>query len=136
MYVWRFQQFRAWTGRKAIDDWRGKMSPARQASFDIFMDRIAKMEAWPSGTCDPIKGHAGCWELRWTAEKVEHRVFGYYGKEKEFCMMVGCTHKGKVYDPPGAFEMLDDRKSKVEKGDKNIGGLDDYTVWATGKNEE
>jgi hypothetical protein len=47
MYVWRFKQFKAWTGRKAIDDWRRRLSPARQAALDSFLDRIAKMQAWP-----------------------------------------------------------------------------------------
>src|SRR2546427_1280920 len=123
MYVWRFRQFRTWTGRKAIDDWRRGLSQARRATFDLFLDRVAKMNSWPTGICDPIKNHAGCWELRWTAEKVEHRIFGYYGAGKEFVMLVGCTHKGKVYDPPGAFEILDTRKAQIADG---IGGLDEY----------
>ena len=123
MHVWRFRQFKATSGRKAIDDWRSALSPARRAIFDIFLDRIAKMNAWPTGTCNPIRNHAGCWELRWTAEKVEHRIFGYYSGEKEFAMMVGCTHKGKVYDPPGAFDTLDTRKGQAEN---NQGNLDEY----------
>ena len=122
-YVWRFSQYQAWTRRRAIDDWRKSLSPARRAIFDTFLDRIAKMQNWPTGICDPIKNHVGCWELRWAAEKVEHRILGYYGGEKEFRMMVGCTHKGKIYDPPGAFEILDERKAKVEKGE---GGLSEY----------
>src|SRR6266436_3980282 len=123
MYVWRFRQFRAWTGRLVIDDWGNGLSPGRRAVFDTFLDRIAKMETWPSGICYPIRNHAGCFEIRWTAEKVEHRIFGYYGIGKEFVLLVGCTHKGKVYDPPGAFDMLDDRKTKIANGE---GGLDEY----------
>jgi len=102
------------------------LSPARRAIFDTFLDRIAKMQSWPAGICGPIKNHAGCWELRWTAEKVEHRILGYFGEGKEFNMMVGCTHKGKIYDPPGVFEMLDQRKRQVQDG---TGGLDEYTIW-------
>jgi hypothetical protein len=126
MYVWRFKQFRAWSGRRAIDDWRLRLSPTRRAVFDTFMDRIAKMQSWPPGICDPIGNHAGCWELRWTAEKVEHRILGYFGGGKEFNMMVACVHKGKIYDPPGAFETLDQRKRQVQEG---TGGLDEYTIW-------
>lgn len=132
MYVWRFKQFVAWTGRKAIDDWRSRLSPSRRAIHDVFMDRIAKMDSWPSGICDPLKNHAGCWELRWAAEKVEHRLFGYYGVGKWFIMLVGCTHKGKVYDPHGAFEILDERKTQIENG---AGGLIDYTPWTARRNE-
>jgi hypothetical protein len=132
-HVWSFKQFTALSGRKAIDDWRKGLSPARRATFDSFLDRIAKMKAWPTGLCDPIKNHAGCWELRWTAEKVEHRVFGYYGGEKEFVMVIGCTHKGKVYDPPGAFQSLDERKQKLEKGEAV---LNEYRAWSDSRNEE
>ena len=126
MRVWRFKQFRAWSGRRAIDDWRLRLSPARRAIFDTFLDRIAKMQSWPAGICDPIRNHAGCWELRWTGEKVEHRIFGYFGEGEEFNMMIGCTHKGKIYDPPGVFETLNQRKRHVQDGK---GGLDEYTIW-------
>jgi len=131
-YVWRFRQFKAGSGRKAIDDWRKGLSPARRATFDNFLDRIAKMESWPSVICAPIKNHAACWELRWTSERVEHRIFGYYGGEKEFVMLVGCTHKGRVYDPPGAFQTLDERKQKIESKEA---ALDEYRVWSDSRNE-
>ena len=99
-----------------MTDWRKSLSPARRAIFDTFLDRIAKMKNWPSGICDPLKGHSGCWELRWTAEKVEHRVFGYYGGPSLFVMLVGCTHKGRIYDPHGVFETLDkEENSLMEK---------------------
>lgn len=123
MYVWRFQQFKTWSGRAVIADWRNSLLPARKAVFDLFLNRIAKMESWPNGICDPIKKHSRCWELRWTSERVEHRIFGFYGAAKQFNMMVGCTHKGNVYDPPGAFDTLDRRKADVENGK---GVLDEY----------
>jgi hypothetical protein len=40
-------------------------------------------------------------------------------------MMAGCTHNGKVYDPPGIFETLDQRRRQVRDG---IGGLSEYTI--------
>ena len=63
---------------------------------------------------------------------MEHRIFGYYGGEKEFVMLVGCTHKGRVYDPPGAFQTLDERKQKIESKEA---GLDEYRVWSDSRNE-
>lgn len=84
------------------------------------MDRIAKMESWHSGICDPLRGHSGYWELRWTAEKVEHRIFGYYGGVRLFVMLMGCTHKGRVYDPPEAFQPMKDRKRKVSGGEGKL----------------
>jgi hypothetical protein len=125
MYRWRFEQFTSATERKAISDWRRNvLSPARRAIFDTFLDRIAKMESWTTEICRPLKGrYSGRWELRWTAEKVEHRIFGYYSGPKVFVMLIGCTHKGKIYDPPGAFETMMDRLRKLQTGQ---GGLSEY----------
>src|SRR6266853_1078787 len=111
--LWVFNQFRSANGRDVISDWRKGLSPARRAVLDVFLDRIAKMRAWPIGICDPIRGYSGYWELRWTAEKVEHRIFGYYGGPLLFVMLVGCTHKGKVYDPPSAFQTMKERNKKL-----------------------
>ena len=86
--LWRFRQFRSANGRDAIDDWRKGLSPARRPVMDVFLDRIAKMQSWPSGTCDPLTGYSGYWELRWVAEKVEHRIFGYYAGPLKFAMLI------------------------------------------------
>src|SRR6266478_3313524 len=131
--LWTFQQFRSAGGRDSISDWRRGLSPARKAVFDVFMDRIAKMKTWPSGICDPIRGHSGYWELRWTAEKVEHRIFGYYGGPLLFVMLLGCTHKGKVYDPPSAFQTMKDRSGKLKNQE---GVLAIYELVRIGGDEE
>jgi hypothetical protein len=126
MYRWRFEQFTSAAGRKVISDWRRNvLSPARRAIFDTFLDRIAKMESWPTGICNPLKGYSKRWELRWTAERVEHRIFGYYGGSQVFVMLIGCTHKGKIYDPPGAFQIMVDRSRKLQTGE---GTLTEYAL--------
>lgn len=122
--LWTFQQFRSLASEKdSIGDWRKRLSPARMAVLDLFMDRIAKMKTWPLGICDPIRGkeNKGYWELRWTAEKVEHRIFGYFGSRPFlFVMLVGCTHKGKVYDPPSAFQTMRDLRRKLDNTKEGV----------------
>jgi hypothetical protein len=120
MGLWTFQQFRSASGREYLSDWRKGLSPARRAVMDVFMDRIAKMRTWPTGICDPIRGHSGHWELRWTAEKVEHRIFGYYYGPLQFVALVGCTHKGRVYDPPNAFTTMEERNTKLRTGEGTL----------------
>ena len=131
--LWSFKQFRSANGRDSITDWRKGLSPARRAIMDVFLDRISKMATWPSGICDPIKKHSGFWELRWTAERVEHRIFGYYGGLRVFVSLVGCTHKGKVYDPHDAFKTMRDRKSKV---DREEGTLSNYELVEFGRTDK
>jgi hypothetical protein len=118
--IWSFEQFRSANDRDAVSDWRRGLSPARRAIMDVFLNRIAKMQSWPSGTCNPLTGYPGYWELRWTAEKVEHRIFGYYAGPRKFVMLIGCTHKGKVYDPPSAFQTMQDRKGKLTRGEGTL----------------
>jgi hypothetical protein len=120
-------------GRLAIHDWRkAKLSPSRCAIMDTLLDRIAKMQSWPIKICGSLKNHPGCSEIRWTAEHVEHRIFGYIQSGNVFVMLVGCTHKGKVYDPPSAFDTMDDRKNAVEAGRAE---LCDYDIWSSGEDE-
>jgi hypothetical protein len=135
--LWTFRQFRSLANEKdSISDWRKRLSPARRATLDIFIDRIAKMSVWPRGICDPIRGkkYKGYWELRWTAEKVEHRIFGYFSGQFLFVMLVGCTHKGKVYDPPSAFETMKDLRRKLD--DTKEGMLSVYEPVRIGGDEE
>jgi hypothetical protein len=126
MYRWRFEQFKSSKGRQAISDWRKSvLSPARQAIFDTFLDRVAKMEKWPPEICRSLRKHPGKWELRWTAEKVEHRIFGFYSGPQVFAMLIGCTHKGRIYDPPSSFETMVDRARKLKTGE---GVLSEYAL--------
>jgi len=127
MYVWTFEQFTSGTGRGAISDWRRNvLSPARRAVLDTLLRRISKMESWPTGICNPLTGYPGKRELRWTAERVEHRIFGYYGGTKVFVMLIGCTHKGRIYDPPEAFNTMLDRERKLQAGE---GELTEYALF-------
>jgi hypothetical protein len=87
------------------------------------------MATWPSGIRDPIRGHRGFWELRWTVERVEHRIFGY-GGPGVFVMLIGCTHKGKIYDPHDAFKTMRDRKAKIERKE---GTLSNYELVTFGR---
>ena len=114
-----------------MNDWRRSLSPARRSVFDVFLDRVAKMDEWRDGICDSIKGQSGFLELRWTAEKVEHRVFGYDGTGKAFVMLVGCTHKGKVYNPPEVFETMKTRAAKIKNGE---GTVAEYDAWLKRRN--
>lgn len=125
------REFASAAGRKAISDWRGRLSPARRAIFDVFLSRLCRMERWPAGICDPVKGrqNKGIWELRWTAEKVEHRILGYFAGPREFVMLAGCTHKGRVYDPPQVFATAADRRRMIDAGE---GILTDYGCEADG----
>ena len=115
--LWSFAQYKSASGRRVITDWRKNLTPARRASLDLFLNRIGKMETWTPDICKKLKGYSEFWELRWVAEKVEHRIFGYFDGSRRFVMLAGCTHKGRVYDPPGVFDTINDRKRKLSQSE-------------------
>lgn len=90
----------------------------------MFLKRLTQMTEWDAGSCKKLKGSGGYWELRWSAEKVEHRILGYFDSEV-FNMLVGCTHKGKVYDPQSAFDTMRTRHKQILDGS---GSLKDYEL--------
>lgn len=55
----------------------------------------------------------GLGELRWTSEKKEHRLVGFLQGGAFFAVM-GCTHKGQIYDPADALDQAKKRKSQIQ----------------------
>ena len=62
-----------------------------------------------------IQGYRGLGELRWKAEQKQHRLIGYFSGDVWIAVM-GCTHKGKIYDPRDALETADRRRKEIESG--------------------
>lgn len=118
MLLWRLRQFRSKSGRPAIGR-LARQTPPRPEGRDGPLPQPPRPDEHLAGTdCRPIKGHPGCWELRWPADKVEHRIFGYFSSGKEFVMLAACTHKGSMYDPP--------RRGLVSGQESTY--LDDYEI--------
>src|SRR5258707_1058981 len=55
----------------------------------------------------------GLAEIKWTFGKKEFRAVGFY-RSGFFLMLVGCTHKQNVCDPPGWLDTAKRRKREVE----------------------
>jgi len=103
-------------GNNKIADWYDDLSAQEQADADEFIKDMRKTADWKMPNYRPrLKGYEGLGELRWTSEKKEHRLIGYLRAGTFFAVM-GCTHKGKVYDPPDALDQASKRKSQIEAG--------------------
>jgi hypothetical protein len=120
MSVWRFLQYVSPQGRAAIDDWRKSLPVGvPRANLDTFLKTMAKSREWAPPDIDTLKGsrYLGLMELRWKSGRKPHRVLGYQSAEGEYTMLVGCTHDGRKYDPPDAFETAVRRKKQIESGE-------------------
>lgn len=54
-------------------------------------------------------------EIKWKAEKREWRALGF-DYEGHFVMVLGCIHKGSVYDPPNWKNTAQGRITEVKNG--------------------
>jgi hypothetical protein len=122
---WNFRQYVSPypNERPAIDDWRKKLPQGPfKTDLDQFLRTLAKMATWPSGHLDSLKGkqNKGLTELRWTSGKIEHRIIGYQiadsGDRSCYLMLLGCTHKGRVYTPAEAISTAQDRRNLIQTG--------------------
>jgi hypothetical protein len=114
---WRLLQYLSSGGRGAIDDWR-KSLPVnpQQADLDTFLKMMVKLDKWEYPHIKPLTGpHAGLTELRWKSGGLQHRIVGYRTGEHEYLMLVGCTHRGKQYNPSDALNTARRRKQQIEQ---------------------
>jgi hypothetical protein len=103
-------------GNNKIGDWYRQLSVQGRADADEFIKLMRRESEWKMPHYrSRLKGYTGLGELRWTSEKKEHRLMGYLHGGVFFAVL-GCTHKGKVYDPADALEQADKRKNQIRSG--------------------
>ena len=100
----------------SITIWLGGHSEARanMRARVAYLAKFPRVE-WDKKHFHKIKNGDGLSELKWKAEGKEFRTAGYDYKGY-FVMVLGFTHKGKVYDPPGWLESAKKNKKDVEHG--------------------
>lgn len=106
--------YRSPAGNNKIKDWYSGLSSQERADADEFIKDMRKTQEWKMPCYRPkLQGYKSLGELRWTSGNKEHRLIGYL-KAGTFFAMIGCTHKGNVYDPSDALDTADRRKSQGE----------------------
>jgi hypothetical protein len=80
---------------------------------------MAKKATWRPPDIGYLKGHAykGLTELRWKSGHVPHRIIGFRAAERDFVMLVGCTHNSQKYDPPAALDTAVARRKNIDRGE-------------------
>jgi hypothetical protein len=111
-------------GNNKIADWYESLSVQARSDADEFIKNMRRTKDWKPPYYKPrLQGYKGLGELRWTSEKKEHRLIGYLEGGAFFAVM-GCTHKGKVYDPADALNQANKRKKQIESGKAVTEGYD------------
>ena len=104
-------------GNNKVEDWYRALLPQERAYADEFIKSMRKTREWTLPHYRlRLRGYKGLGELRWHSGKKQHRLIGYLKGETFFAVM-GCTHKGSVYDPHDALDTAEQRKSQIERGE-------------------
>jgi hypothetical protein len=101
-------------GNNRIADWYSGLSAQEKADADEFLKNMRKTREWKMPNYRPrLVNGEGLGELRWESEGKQHRLLGFFA-DKCWYAVVGCTHKGQVYNPADALETAKKYKKQIE----------------------
>jgi hypothetical protein len=119
MDVWQFMDYISPQGRNMIADWYAGLLTQEQSDFDALIQVLAKMRQWQEPAFKRLKGRAyrGLGEIRFTSERKQHRVIRFFGPNpQQSTLLIGCSHKQRIYNPPEALDTAARRKHDIESG--------------------
>lgn len=111
MANWTFKCYDDGRSPNLWQRWYDDNARARGA-HDAILDIIEQLERWR----EPYtKAFDDVVEIRFTAQKVERRIFGFYGGTKQqFVVTATGSHKGKVYTPKEILKTHSKRRKEIE----------------------
>lgn len=102
------------SGRGLIASWLSSYPGARA----FFRVRVKNLRLTPKVNWNKQQFRNlgnGLSEIKWVFSDKQFRAVGFY-HQGCFVMLLGCTHKQGVYDPPNCLQTAKKRKSEVENG--------------------
>lgn len=121
MALWRFMDYCSPAGNNLVEEWYWGLPEEAQAEFDVTLKTLSITEDWRGLSEFDSLGRDGLCEIRFKAAKVQYRPAGFFGPgPKCFSIYVGCCKKGKIYNPPDAFDLAIKRRSKVLRGEASL----------------
>ena len=120
MQYWKFFDYLSDQGKNYIEVWLNGLAIQAQEDFYALLLILRKERQWkhePYYKALNIGKASGLGEIRFKGDRKQLRVIGADGKSpSSYVLFLGCSHKGKVYDPPSAFETAAKRKRNFETG--------------------
>ena len=101
MGIWTFYDYLSQSGRNEIADWvRDELSAAGEEKFEARLDYLGGVDRpeWKRPQFSTLTDCDGISEIRFDVDKMEHRVFGFFGPERhEYTMAIGWIKKNGDY---------------------------------------
>ncbi len=118
--AWTFWDYVSPGGNNMIEKWRTHdLSDEGRLMFSKLLKNIRRTDNhldW-LGFRRFIKRHANkIWELEFSSDGRQYRVFGDFAGEKQAVLLMGCYHKGRVYTPTDAIDQAFKRKELLKNG--------------------
>jgi hypothetical protein len=109
----RFLDYVSDAGTNLIAEWYCGISVESRAMFDDLLDAMSKTSTWRKPFFKTLGDGLG--EIRWKCDNKQHRVIGCWWKNPNgYLLLIGCTHKQNIYDPPDAIKRADKRRRGIQ----------------------
>lgn len=104
-------------GNNQITSWsEDTLSIQGQSDLNELLRVLSKTEVWVYPDFKSLSGNLkGFGEIRWKEGGKQMRLIGVAGVTKQYILLIGCSHKGRVYDPPDALDTALTRKKTLDK---------------------
>ena len=117
MGLWTFLCFVSESGRDIVRDWYNEQAPEVQAAFDVAIEYLRDQPhvKWVRPYFGTLDGKcAGLGEIRFKANKVQHRPIGFFGsKRMQFTILFFAIEKDRKFIPKNTCETAQNRKDLV-----------------------
>jgi len=109
----RFLDYVTPSGNNDIAEWYCLQSMDCRAAFNDLLEILSKKADWGGGH-EFARLQDGLGEIRWKIENVQHRIIGCAWKNPAgYLLLIGCTHKQRIYNPPDAIGTADKRRRGI-----------------------
>lgn len=125
--IWTFRCYISARGTDEVRAWYNNLSPAAQAKFDSRIKILAQNERqlWQRPLFALLKGQgAGLGEIRFDADKVQHRPIGYFGRENTFTIVFCAIERGDRFEPKNALEVAQKRREETMNNEDRVHDCD------------
>ena len=117
--LWRFEDVVLPSKVNPIEDWLEDQGSAVAAELDTLITYLATEPNWQAPQFKRLT--AGLGELRFKESKVQYRVIGCNGRAgRVYVLLIGCTHKQNVYDPPNTMATAGKRRDLYQADPQRV----------------
>lgn len=113
---WKFRVYVSQTGRSDVQNAINRLTLEGVTAFQVAVKYLAIMPIteWHEPKAKKLKGYRELYEIRFKADRKQHRPIGYFGPGKdEFTILIYATHKQDIYDPSSALDSAEFRRKEI-----------------------